>query len=239
MKKILVYTCLNMALSLSTFAAETLNPLETEFLKSYISATQSKNAEDIKKLLHPLNLQCMNAENKKFYDYYFNRLSKRPVPSAYKLSVREVDPQMFEKEKGYLLGPDTTIPVTPTRKISLDYEVKDTDPKTGCSKFHMVLDTSVHHAIHLAQHEGKLKMVLGCVSTKTINMMNEKEARELEMKKKATELFKQLDPNLRTRLIQLVKVDLKTLSAIKLYETEAKVSRTEANLVVDMLCDEI
>jgi hypothetical protein len=237
MKKIMLLAV--TLICVSPLTAEELTQKEKDFLNLYIQATHSNNPEEIKKLIHPLNLKCITEDNRVFYDDYLKRLSIRAVPATYKLKVENIDLATFEKEKSFFLGPETTMPAVPSRKITLEYSQKDTKPKTGCRKFHLVLDTSYIDLLNLADYQGKLGMILGCVSPKMMAMYKEKPIRENELKIKAAELFKQLTPELRTKLTKLIKVDLKTVSAIKLYQEEAKTTGPEANRVIDMLCDEI
>lgn len=236
MKKIIL---LFLLLALKAHADEALAPNEKNFLDDYTRAVNSGKIEKIKELVHPENLKCITSENKDFYDNFFEKLSKKNIPEKYDLKIKDKNEKEIKDEMGFLLGPETKIPVMPYRNLILSYDQKDLTPKTGCRKFHLIAPTTHIHSLFIAHSGGAVKFVLGCVGAKVVEMMRNKPIAEKEQKARAEELFKKLDPNVKGKMVTMIRDDLKTLSAIKLYEETAKVTRTEASMVADLVCDEL
>ncbi len=92
--------------------------------------------------------------------------------------------------------------------------------------------------LDLVEDAGQLSMVIGCAGPQTLEKFRQKPQREAEAAAHAAALLRQVPPELRARLTNLITTG-RTLNAIQTYQAESKQTLTESADVLDQLCDEL
>ena len=226
------------AVSTGQDSQASLTGSEKPLVDAYIAATRSHDVDAIKRLLHPKALACITPDNVDFYTVMFESLASRRVPERFDLKVTAVDPAMLSGRAAFYWGPDSSLPVIPQREISIRYSQKADAARQGCRKFHLVADTQMIHLLDVVEDGGQARLVVGCVGAQTLERFRKKPEEEAKAADRVRTLFQQLSPELKQRLAALVKAG-QTVSAIQTYQAESKQSMSDANRVVDMLCDEL
>ena len=220
------------------FGDTMLSPSEKQFLDSYIAATRSGDPNKIKALIHPNIVACMSPENNDYYDTVLGKLAHLPVPERYEVNMEPVDPDMMQKRVAFFWGPDSSLPVMPTREITVQYMQKDDSQRKGCKKFVVTNKDEVIHTLDLVESDGEISMVVGCIGPKTLENFRQKPKRETEAAERATSLLREMSPELKARLTNLITTG-QTISAIKAYQAESKQTLTDSVNVLDQICDEL
>lgn len=224
-----------LLLSARTFASTQ----EADLVNKYIKATRLNDPRLLRELLHSKAAACIQDKNKDGYAYLFSQIAEKKIPAAYKQKSEAPDPEVLKKQVAFIYGPESSLPVMPTIRITIQYEVIDTEAKTGCRKFHLVDDKkSVTHLIDVAQDGKKLGLVVPCISQSAIEKFRSMPQIKLAAKTKAKERAQKLRPESKAELVKILKTG-KTLDAIKLYSAKEKTSLSEAYQVMDELCDQM
>ncbi len=147
------------------------------FLESYVSATNAKDMEKRRRLIHPDYLSCMTADNKDYYERYFaNEFEKNVFPqdcsgaSIQNLAAGEAIPitsgvkgcrvraQAIAADAPLLLANDFSYPARPTHWLQIEYGDR--------SKM-----------VQLIQDGGSWFEVIPCPKPETLKMFRERQTK--------------------------------------------------------------
>lgn len=187
------FFCVFMFLSVDSFASENLEnltPTQKNYVVRYVQAINSKDENQLKALMHPGYLSCINDSNKDYFEDAFQRSLRNDIPEDYKGSVVPLEEEDILKEVDGAQQLGLSYPVKPTHQLQIDFNESEYSSVTIIRK--------------LVQEGDSFYETLGCPSAEAVAKF-----REIKLKKdadhlRAKELFYELKDPLFSELTNLI-----------------------------------
>jgi hypothetical protein len=203
-------------------AASSIRQAQLRFVKNYVTAVQSRDAQKVLQTFHPAYRACVNSENKEYFDQDISRRMRYVPGTGYKVaSLQPADPkQTFGA--AFLPADGFEYPAKPAYVVQVDFE----STNGGTSSYSMLLEIAPDH--------GSWYWFGPCLNAKGLEFirqrMQEGERQRAEARKRVSELK---DPLL-SDLKHLLKAHDR-MGAIKTYRKETGAELTTAVQVIDEL----
>jgi hypothetical protein len=214
MYKLIILICFIISICCTTaIAAESS---QEQFIREYVTAVNAKDVLELKKLIHPKCLACINDENRDFYEDYFSDEIEEPIPDSYKI----VGVELIDKDEPLMMSDAFSYPVRPTHWVQIDFEKGRYD------------STSILRQI--IKDGDNWFMVVPCPTQEAVEQFRKAKIAKERQKKRAKALFQELKHPLLSELKGLLKKGEK-IKAWKRYSAETGESISMAKEVVSFI----
>lgn len=183
-----------MFLSVDSFASENLEnltPTQKNYIMRYVEAVNLKDENQLKALMNPGYLNCMNDSNKDYFEDVFQRSLKYDIPEGYKASIVPLLEEDVLKEVEGAKQRGLSYPVNPTHQLQLDFNKGEYSSVTIIRK--------------LTQEGDFLYEVSGCPSTQAVAKFREVKIKKDAEHLRAKQLFQELKDPFLSELMSLFK----------------------------------
>ena len=196
-KRIIIICLVVSVLYTVVIAAE---PGQEQFIAKYIATVNAHDVEQLKRLVHPKCLACINNENQDYFHDYFSREIKESIPNNYKITnirpISTVEPLLMPEAFSY--------PVRPTHWVQIDFA-------RGAYDFKSILR-------QIVRVEDAWFMVVPCPTPNTVKRFRQAKIAKEKQKERAKVLFGKLNDPLFSELKQLLE-EGKKVQAWKRYSS--------------------
>lgn len=186
-----------ITISLSSLSDADMNKIfdnltlaQKNYVERYVQVLNSKDEHQLKALMHPSYLKCINGANKYYFEDVFQRSLKYNIPEEYKVSVAPLKEEEVSEEIAGAQQSGLSYPVKPTHQLQIDFNK---------SKY-----SSVTIVIKLVQEEDSFYEVLGCPSAEAVTKFREVKLKKDAEQLRAKELFRELKDPLFSELTSLL-----------------------------------
>ena len=195
--------------SFASGSLKDLTPAQKNYVARYVQAINSKNKQQLKELMHPSYLNCMNNSNQDYYEDIIQRTLKYNIPDNYEVSVEVLSGDAIIKEEDAILKGvegakqgDLSYPIKPTHQLQIDFSTGKYSSTTIVRK--------------LVQEGDNFYEVSVCPSMAMIEKFREMKIKKAAEQLRAKKLFQELKDPLLSELTKLIK-EGKKIDAWKKY----------------------
>ncbi len=201
--RFLIFLCVSF-LSVDSLAGDfnDITSAQKEFVSHYIQAINSKDENQLKELMNPKVVACMDAFNQDYFFDMFQRTLRYNIPEEYKVSIKILSEEDITQEVEGAKQFGLSYPVNPTHQMQIDF---NTD------KF-----SSVTILRKLVQDGEAFYEALGCPSKAAVERFREMRIKKDAEQLRAKKLFQELKDPLLSELIKLLRAG-KKIEAWKKY----------------------
>ena len=184
-------------LSVDSFAGnlKDLTTAQKNYVERYVQVINSKNENQLRELMHPRYLNCIDNSNQDYFTDVFQRTLKYDIPKNYKVSVEVLSEEAALKEMDGAKQWGLPYPIKPTHQLQIDFNKDEYSSVTIIRK--------------LVQEGDLYYEVSGCPSKEMVEKFREMQIKKEAEQSRAKKLFQELKDPLLSELTKLLKEERK------------------------------